>query len=334
MAIMNLSEPTPPDDAPRAAAAGLFANRTGAPALGRADSIAGLMARAAGVTVLLIAAGIVWQLVSKARPSVAAFGLPFLWSGEWDPVGEKFGAWPFLYGTLVSSAIALAIATPFGVGTALFLTELAPARLRSPVAFVVEMLAAIPSVVYGLWGIFVLSPLMAGTIGPFLIKWFGWSPLFKGPCFGVSMLTAGIILAVMVVPYITSLSREVLRTVPPELKAASYALGATPWETIWKVVLPHARVGIGGGVVLALGRALGETMAVTMVIGNSPTVETSLLRPAYTMSAVIANEFREATGTLYLASLVNLGLVLFVVTLAINLAARLLLTRMSRAGAR
>jgi phosphate transport system permease protein len=277
------------------------------------------------VILLLVMAA---ELVRLALPAIQRFGLPFVTDRTWDPVGERFGGFTFLYGTIVSSFIALLIATPFGIGTALFLTELAPRRLRGPMGFVVDMLAAIPSVVYGLWGIFVLSPFIAQKLGPALEATLGFLPLFRGPCYGVSMLTAGLILSVMVVPYITAIAREVLLTVPDELRAASYALGATQWETVWKIVLPHARVGIGAGVVLALGRALGETMAVTMVIGNQPEVHASLLRPGYTMAAVIANEFTEATTAIYLSALVEVGLLLFLVTVVINLAARWLLWRM------
>lgn len=292
------------------------------------DAGASLMALAAGLVIILMLVAMAAELVHLSWPSIKVSGFSFLTRKVWDPVGEQFGVLTFLYGTLVSSAIALLIATPLGIGTALFLTELAPRRLMGPVSFVVDMLAAVPSVVYGLWGIFVLAPWVSSRLAPFLESHFGKVPLFEGPCYGVSMLTAGLVLAIMVVPFITAMSREVLLTVPPELKAASYALGATQWETIWKVVLPSTRVGIGGGVVLALGRALGETMAVTMLIGNQPVIQASLLKPGYSMAALIANEFTEATTPTYLAAVVEVGLVLFAVTVVINLAARWLLWRM------
>ncbi|MBX7245699.1 MAG: phosphate ABC transporter permease subunit PstC [Candidatus Sumerlaeaceae bacterium] len=293
------------------------------------DGIAGKGTMAAGLLIVALLVLLLNEMFRLSLPAICHFGIGFFTSSDWDPQGERFGVLPFLYGTLVSSAIALVIAIPFGIGTALFLTELAPQRLRGAVAFVVDMLAAIPSVVYGLWGVFVLAPLMQSHVGPFLEKTLGFLPLFRGPFYGgVSMLTAGLILAVMVVPFIVAIAREVLLTVPVDLKAASYALGATQWETIWKVVLPYSRVGIGGGVVLALGRALGETMAVTMVIGNQPRINASILQPGYSMAAVLANEFNEASSKLYLSVLVEVGLTLFLVTFLINIAARVLLWRM------
>lgn len=320
--------PIPPVTSPRERRFSSGSSRS----LARWDTTSRVVALCCGLLTVALALGIVVQLVAFSRPAIAKFGFSFLTGTTWDPVSEDFGALPVIYGTLVSSAIALLLATPFGVGTAVFLTELAPRKLRGPVSFVVEMLAAIPSVVYGLWGILVLVPLISQHLAPALQSTLGFLPLFQGPSYGYSMLTAGLVLAVMVVPYITAISREVLRTVPPELKAASYALGATPWETIWKVVLPHARVGISGGIVLALGRALGETMAVTMLIGNAFEITPSILKPGHSMAAIIANEFREATSSIYISSLVYVGLVLFLVTLAINLGARLLLRRM-RGGA-
>ncbi len=296
--------------------------------LKRNDRIAFGVSLGSGLITVALLAGILYQLIFLSLPAIQRYGIGFLFSTEWDPVHKHFGALPFIYGTLVSSTIALLIATPFGIGTALYLTELAPKRLRGIIAFVVDMLAAIPSVVYGLWGIFVLAPFMQESVAPFLQKYLGFLPLFQGRNDGVSMLTAGLILAIMVVPFITAISREVLLTAPADLKAASLALGATKWETIWKVILPYSRVGIGAGVVLALGRALGETMAVTMLIGNSTEISASLLRPGYSMAAVIANEFREADSAIYLSVLVEIGLVLFMVALVINLAARVLLWRM------
>ncbi len=299
--------------------------------LRRNDRIALYASLAAGLIIILLLAGILQQLITLSIPALRRFGFGFLTGTEWNPVREQFGALPFIYGTLGSSAIALLIATPFGIGTAVFLTEMAPKRSRSIIAFVVDMLAAIPSVVYGLWGIFVLAPFVQGTLAPFLENYFGFIPLFRGPNVGVSMITAGLILAIMVVPYITAIAREVLVTTPSDLKAASLALGATKWETIWKVVLPYSRVGIGAGIVLALGRALGETMAVTMVIGNSPVISGSILHPADSMASLIANNFREADTALYMSALVAIGLVLFVVALVINLAARLLLWKLQGA---
>ncbi len=296
--------------------------------LRRNDKIAFAVSLVSGLLIIALLAGILYQLVFLSMPAIQRYGLGFLISSEWDPVHEQFGALPFIYGTLVTSAVALLLATPFGVGTALFLTELAPQRIRGVIAFVVDMLAAIPSVVYGLWGIFVLAPWIQDTLAPFLNKYLGFIPIFQGRNDGVSLLAAGLILAIMVVPFITAISREVLLTTPADLKAASLALGATKWETIWKVVLPYSRTGIGAGIVLALGRALGETMAVTMVIGNSPEINLSLLRPGDSMAAVIANQFREADSAIYLSALVAIGLVLFAVALIINLAARLLLWRL------
>jgi len=283
---------------------------------------------AAGMLILLFLVLIASQLLRLSLPALRTFGGRFFVSSVWDPVGEQYGILPFLYGTIVSSVIALLIAIPFGVGTAIFLTEVAPRRIRGPIAFMVDMLAAIPSVVYGLWGIFVLAPLVSQHAAPWLEKYLGFLPLFRGPSYGVSMLTASLILSVMIVPYITAISREILLTVPDDIKAASFALGATHWETIWKIVLPYTRAGIGAGIVLALGRALGETMAVTMLIGNQPQINVSVLQPGYSMAAVIANEFTEATTPVYLSAIVAVGLALFAVTLLVNLAARLLLWRM------
>lgn len=296
--------------------------------LRRNNRIARLVSMGAGLLIVAMLLGILHQLVTLSLPALQRFGFGFFVGTKWDPVHEQFGALPFVYGTVISSAIALLIATPFGVGTALFLTEIAPKKVRGVIAFMVDMLAAIPSVVYGLWGIFVLAPFVQNTMAPFLEKTLGFLPFFQGPNVGVSLLTAGLILAIMVVPYITAISREVLMTTPADLKAASLALGATKWETIWKVVLPYSRVGIGAGVVLALGRALGETMAVTMVIGNTPEISSSLLRPADSMASVIANNFREADTALYLSALVAVGLVLFLVALVVNLTARLILWKL------
>lgn len=296
--------------------------------LRRNDKLAFGFSLASGLIIIALLAGILYQLIFLSKPALERFGPGFLISSDWDPVRGQFGALPFVYGTLVTSAVALLLAAPFGIGTALFLTELAPQKIRGIIAFVVDMLAAIPSVVYGLWGIFVLAPWIQSTLAPFLMKYFGFLPLFEGPNHGFSLLTAGAILAIMVVPFITAISREVLLTAPADLKAASLALGATKWETIWKVILPYSRAGISAGIVLALGRALGETMAVTMVIGNAPEITSSLLHPGDSMAAVIANQFREADSAIYLSALVAVGLTLFAVALIINLAARLLLWRL------
>ena len=248
----------------------------------------------------------------------------------WDPVAEPFGAATFVYGTIVTSIIALVLAVPLGVGIAVFLVEMAPRRLRTIVGFLVELLAAIPSIVYGLWGLFVLAPLVRDYVAPALRSTLGFLPIFSGESHGVGMLTAGFILAIMILPFIAAVSRDVLGAVPQMQREGSLALGATKWETIWHVVLPYGRAGIGGAVILALGRALGETMAATMVIGNSPQIVASLFEPAYTISSVIANEYTEASSPMYLSALTELGLLLFVVTFAVNGLARLLIWRMVR----
>jgi len=273
-----------------------------------------------------------WALADHSALAWKRFGLPFVWGQEWDPVTERFGALPFIFGTAVSSALALLIAVPLGLGSAIFLTELAPRRLAAFVSFVIELLAAVPSVILGLMGIFLLvpavravEPVLSGTLGRFL-------PFFRGAPYGVSLLAAGLILAVMILPYITVLSREVLMTVPRPLKEGLLAIGATRWETVRLVSLPFARSGILGAVFLALGRALGETMAVTMVIGNSPHISASLLAPSYSMAAVIANELAEAASDIHLHSLIAIGLVLFAITLAVNAAARWMVYRLSLAG--
>lgn len=271
-----------------------------------------------------IVVGIGVLLASSARPALSAFGWRFLVGSDWDPVAERFGALPFLYGTLVSALLAMLIAAPLGVGAAVYLAELAPFWIRQPVAFLVELLVAVPSVVYGLWGIFVLAPLLRNWVEPPLGRWLGFLPLFQGPPYGVGMLAAGIILAIMVVPFVVAVSREVLLAVPTRQREAALALGATRWETTRMAVLRYARSGLVGAALLGLGRALGETMAVTMVIGNRPEVAVSLFAPGYTLASVVANEFSEATSDLYLAALIEIGLVLFVVTVVVNVLARLL----------
>jgi phosphate transport system permease protein len=271
-----------------------------------------------------------------ALPALQRFGFSFLLSSTWDPVAGQFGAAPMVYGTIVSSLVALVLATPLGIGVAVFLSEFAPAWLRQPVAFLVDLLAAIPSEVYGLWGVFVLLPFLRQYGMPFLrdTMHLGATPFFSGPAYGPSMLAAGLILAIMILPYISAVSREVLLAVPRSQREAALALGATRWEMIWDAVLPYARSGIIGGVILGLGRALGETMAVTMVIGNRHEISASLFAPGNTMASLIANEFLEANGSLYISSIMAVGAVLLAVTLIVNALARWLVWRVSReAGA-
>jgi phosphate transport system permease protein len=274
--------------------------------------------------VLLLAAGLVAALGWESWAAIRAFGLRFLITSHWDPVAGEFGALPFIYGTLVSSLLALLIAVPLSLGAAIFLAELAPAWVRPPVAFLIEMLAAVPSVVYGLWGIFVLVPWLRDWVQPALGRTLGFLPLFQGPPYGIGMLAAGLILSIMIVPYITSVSREVLLAVPGSQREAALGLGATRWETTRIAVLRYGRSGLIGAILLGLGRALGETMAVTMVIGNRPEVSISLFAPGYTMASVLANEFTEATSDLYVSALVEIGLLLLVVTVLVNGLARLL----------
>jgi phosphate transport system permease protein len=261
--------------------------------------------------------------------SLKTFGLGFIISTEWDPVREVFGALPFIFGTVVSALLSIAIAVPVSLGVAIFLTEICPPWLRSPLSSMVELLAAVPSVVYGLWGIFGLAPFLREHVEPVLASTLGFLPFFQGPHQGYGMLTGGIILAIMILPTIASVSREVLLAVPNSYREGALALGATQWESLRDVTLPFARSGLIGAVILGLGRALGETMAVTMVIGNSPEIKASLFAPAYTMASVIANEFAEATGDMHLAALAEIGLLLFVVTLLLNVIARLLVWRVA-----
>jgi len=283
------------------------------------------------IVVILIGLWIALQSYGIASPVFKSIGWwRFIVGKTWDPVSKVFGALPFIYGTLVTSTIALLIATPLGLGAALFLAELAPKWLRQIALPLIELLAAIPSVVYGLWGIFVLAPLMANSIEPFLISHFGDSPFFHGYPLGVGMLTGGIILSVMIVPFVVSVSQEVIRAVPNSLREGMVALGATRWEVLKKIVLPYGRSGIFGAIFLGLARALGETMAVTMVIGNTPQISASLLDPGYTMAAVIANEFTEATYDFYISALVAVAFVLFIITIIVNVLARLLIWRTSR----
>jgi phosphate transport system permease protein len=298
------------------------------------DEIAHLITLMAAAGILLITSLLVLELWRTSYLSRAKFGWMFFWTKVWDANFDNFGAAPFIYGTLVTSAIALLIAVPLGLASAIFLSELAPKKLSDVVSFLIDLLAAVPSVIYGLLGIFIVVPLMRTTIGPALKTVFGFTPLFSGPNYGVGFLTAGIVLAIMVVPFIISVSREVLMTVPREQREAALALGATRWESTWKVVVPWARTGIMGSIFLALARALGETMAVTMVIGNNPKISASLFAPGYTIASVIANEFTEATGDLYLSSLIELGLVLFLMTFILNGMARLLIVATERGGGR
>ncbi len=285
---------------------------------------------ACALSVIAIVGLIVYELITKSGLSWHAFGLKFFFRSEWDPVNDQYGALPFVYGTIVSSALALIIAVPLAIGVAVYITEMAPRWLRGGLAFTTELLAAIPSVIYGLWAIFVLVPLLRQYLQPWLARYLGWTTLFEGPPYGIGMLAAGIILAIMVVPIISSITREVITAVPQQQREAVLALGATRWEMIRTGVLRNARAGIAGGVILGLGRALGETMAVTMVIGNRPEIAKSLFAPGYTMASVIANEFSEATGDLYLSALVEVGLALFIVTILVNILAQFLVWTVTR----
>jgi phosphate transport system permease protein len=290
------------------------------------------LALLASLTIAALIFLVGWELYLGSRQALAKFGVHFLVSSTWDPVTDVYGAWPFIYGTLVSSLIALLIAVPLGVGTALYLTEMAPVRIRQPIIMVIEMLAAVPSVIFGLWGIFVMIPWLRDHLFPWLQKTLGFLPFFRGTIYGVSMLAGGIIVAIMILPIVTSVSREILRSVPNLQREAAYALGATHWEVIRIAVISYARRGLFGAIVLGLGRALGETMAVTMVIGNRPEVSASLFTPGYTLASVIANEFTEATSDLYLSSLFELGLVLVAVTLFVNVVAQLMLRSLTGSG--
>jgi phosphate transport system permease protein len=296
------------------------------------EELSYLVCLAAATTVLIIVGALVYQLWTQSALPIHKFGWSFLTGKSWDPNSGEFGAMPFIYGTCVTSAIALIIAIPVGIGAAIFLAELAPPTVSNAMTFLIELLAAVPSVIYGLLGIFILIPLIRAYLVPVLKLTAGATPLFRGAFYGVSVLSAGIILSIMVVPFIISVSREVLLAVPTEQREAALALGATKWEATWDIVIPNARTGIIGSVFLALARALGETMAVTMVIGNTPQIAASLLAPGYSIAAVIANEFTEATGDLYLSSLVYLGLVLFGLTIVLNAIARILIIATRRKG--
>ena len=287
-----------------------------------------LTAAAAAIPILL--GFLVWELWDGAKPAVYQFGAGFFVRSVWDPVAGDFGAFPLIIGTLVSSFLALAIAVPLALGVAIFLTEFAPKVVRQPIAFTVELLAAVPSVVYGLWGIFVLVPFLRTTAFPLLRSLFGFLPFFQGAIYGPSMLSAAVILAIMILPFIMSVAREVLAAVPATQREAALALGATRWEAVITAVVPYAKSGIVGAAVLGLGRALGETMAVTMLIGNTHDISLSLFAPGYTMAAVIANEFSEAATPMHFAALTYVALALFLLTVLVNAGARLLIWRVSR----
>jgi phosphate transport system permease protein len=292
-------------------------------------AFAGLMLVCA-LSIFVIVLLIVYVLVVDSKLSIHAFGWKFFSGKVWDPVSGDFGALPFIYGTVVSSILAVCMAVPLALAVSIFLLDVCPPILRGPISFLTELLAAIPSVVYGLWGVFVLVPIIRDQVGPVLEKYLGWTGFFVEPNFGVGMFTASVILAIMIFPVISSISRDVMRAVPINQREAALALGATRWEMIRMSVLRNARIGIVGSVILGLGRALGETLAVTMVIGNHPDMLKNLFAPAYTLSSVIANEFTEATGDLYLSALIEIGLALFIVTIIVNAIARLLVWAVTR----
>ena len=294
------------------------------------DVFFGWAMRLCGLAVVALLGLIVYQLVVGSQLSWHAFGWKFFGQSDWNPVSDQYGALPFMYGTIVSSLLALVIAVPLSIGVAVFITEMCPTGLRGTLSFTTELLAAIPSVVYGLWAIFVLVPILRSYVQPFLAKTLGWTGLFSGPPYGIGMLAAGVILAIMIIPIISSITREVLTVIPQHQREAVLALGATRWEMIRMGVLRNARAGIVGAIILGLGRALGETMAVTMVIGNRPEIAKSLFAPGYTMASVLANEFTEATGDLYLSALIEIGLALFFVTIVVNALARLMVWSVTR----
>ncbi len=298
------------------------------------DALFENVTRLFAVLVLGTLLAILVSLVVTSLPSLKAFGLGFLWSDDWDPVRDRFGALVPIYGTLVSSCIAMLIALPISFGIAIFLTEMSPTWLKRPLGTAIELLAAIPSIIYGMWGLFVFTPVFSKHVQPLLIEIFGPLPgigrLFQGPPMGIGMLTAGIILAIMVIPFISSVMRDVFELVPAVLKESAYGLGATTWEVVWKVVLPYTRTGVVGGVMLGLGRALGETMAVTFVIGNAQRLSVSLLAPGNSIASSLANEFAEAVGDLYTSSLIELGLILFLITTVVLAIAKLMLLRLGR----
>jgi len=300
----------------------------------RIEGVFRMATKASAFFVLVLLAGVMLSLVIGSWPAFKAFKWAFVTGEKWNPVTEVFGALAPLYGTVATSVIALVIAVPLSFGIAVFLTETCPRWLRGPISMAIELLASVPSIVYGIWGLFVLAPILQHTIQPWLIAHLGPLPvvgfLFQGPPFGIGLLTAGVVLAIMILPFITSVMREVFRMAPLSLKEAAYGLGATQWNVVWDVVLPWSRAGVIGGIMLGLGRALGETMAVTFVIGNAHRISSSLLAPSTTISAAIANEFAEAVGGLYTSALIALGLVLFIITFVVIAAARLLLMRLER----
>jgi phosphate transport system permease protein len=296
------------------------------------DEIARIITFVFASSVVLVTILLVFELWHGSVLPRHKFGFGFFITSLWDPIAGDFGALPFIYGTLVTAFVSLAIAVPLGIGAAIFLAELAPQKISDTLQFFIDLLAAVPSVIYGLLGVFIIVPLMREYIQPFFKSTLGFLPIFTGPAYGIGFFTAGIVLAIMVIPYIVSVSREVLLSVPRDQREAALALGSTRWESTWKVVVPFARTGIMGSIFLALARALGETMAVTMVIGNTPTISASLFSPGYSIAAVIANEFSEATGNLYLQSLIELGLVLFILTFILNGLARLLIILTAQRG--
>jgi phosphate transport system permease protein len=304
----------------------------------RSEQLFRFMTMAAALLVLALLAGVLLALLRGSLPALSKFGFGFLTTSVWNPVTDQFGALAPLYGTVVTSLLAMLLAVPLAFGIAIFLTETCPMWLRGPISTCIELLAAVPSIVFGIWGLFVLAPVLQHHVQPALIDTLGDIPaigkLFRGPPYGIGLLTAGFVLAVMVLPFITSVMREVFLSTPQSLKEAAYGIGATQWEVVWDVVLPNARAGVVGGIMLGLGRALGETMAVTFVVGNAHRIATSLLAPGTTISASIANEFTEAVGALYTSSLIALGLLLFVLTFIIIAAARLMLMRLETRGGR
>jgi len=296
------------------------------------------LTQGSALVVLLILGGVIVSLVEGSLPAFHRFGFGFLTSEVWNPVTKKFGALGPIYGTVVTSAIAMLIAVPLGLGIAVFLTELCPPALRRPIGIAIELLAGIPSIIYGIWGLFVFAPFLQQYVQPFVIALFANVPvlstLFAGPPYGIGILTAALILAIMVLPFVTSISRDVFETVPPMLKESAYGMGCTTWEVVWNVVIPYTRVGVIGGVMLGLGRALGETMAVTFVIGNAHRISPSLFAPGTTISASIANEFTEAVGDLYTSSLIALGLILFIITFIVLAIAKVMLLRLEAQAGR
>lgn len=322
----NTAIPGEPYLAPRGGVRGFVARFRGG------DEVAHILTLIFAAAIILITSLLVYELWVESAISRHTFGWSFFVTSVWDPVFNHFGALPFLYGTIITTVVALLIAVPLGVGAAIFLAELAPPRLSDALAFVIDLLAAVPSVIYGVLGIFIVVPFVRTALGPFLESTLGFLPLFKGPSYGLGVLTASLVLTIMIIPFIISVSREVLMAVPVDQREAALGLGATRWESTIRVVVPFARTGIAGSIFLAMARALGETMAVTMVIGNDPKISTSLLAPGYSIAAVIANEFTEATAAVYLQALIELGLVLFLVTFILNGVARLLIVATEQRG--